>query len=333
MELLERYLQAVGKHLPANGREDMLAELRANLLAEIEEREEAAGRPLTDAEVGAVLEGHGMPVMVATRYLPQHSLIGPGLFPFYWYTLKKSIPLVLLAYGLASALSVMAQGFSSASFLGAMGHLPSVLLTFWAIMTLGFATFEYTQRSHLSQLHLPKWTVKDLPPLESAEKRPSLVNGVADLIVSILMVAWLLAVPAHPYLIIGPGVHLAQHMPISITPEWRSFYWPIIGLLVAMWPLKVMMMMPRFARMRQSLDVGVHILGILVVVVILQARSYFFPAGALTVENMKTLEGINTGINFGFKVVLTIMVLKLAWMIWQVLRGKQVSKVGCAAVF
>src|SRR5215469_14102656 len=71
MELLERYLQAVGKHLPAQNRADTLAELRANLLAEIEEREESAGRPLTDAEAASVLEAHGMPVIVASRYLPQ----------------------------------------------------------------------------------------------------------------------------------------------------------------------------------------------------------------------------------------------------------------------
>jgi hypothetical protein len=34
MDLLERYLQAVGQHLAAGTREDVLAELRVNLLAE-----------------------------------------------------------------------------------------------------------------------------------------------------------------------------------------------------------------------------------------------------------------------------------------------------------
>jgi len=44
MELLERYLQAVGEHLPASSRQDTIAELRANLLAQIEGREEEQGR-------------------------------------------------------------------------------------------------------------------------------------------------------------------------------------------------------------------------------------------------------------------------------------------------
>jgi hypothetical protein len=332
MELLERYLQAVGKHLPAKGREDMLAELRANLLAEIEEREETAGRPLNEDEIAAVLEAHGMPVVVAARYLPQRSLIGPAMFPFYWYTLKKSFPLVVLAYAAVQGARILIEGKPLSIIPEAIWHFWSVALTFWAITTIGFASFEYLQQNYGAKAQ-PKWSVRDLPKLEPEEKRPSLVNGVADLVVSILMVAWMLAVPAHPYLIIGPGVHLAQQSPFSLTPEWRSFYWPIIGLLVAMWPLKIMMMMPRFARIRQSLDVAVHILGILVVLVIVLARSYFVPAGALTVENMKTLAGINTGINLGFKVVLLIMLLKLASMIWQVLRGSPQRKAGCAVVF
>jgi hypothetical protein len=333
MELLERYLQAVGKYLPAKGREDMLAEMRANLLAEIEEREDAAGRPLNDGEVAAVLEAHGMPVIVATRYLPQHSLIGPALFPFYWYTLTKSFPLVVLAYTVVSALRVMAEGFTSASLQAAVWHLPGVLLTFWAVVTLGFAVFEYAQGRYVSKLDIPKWTVKDLPPLETGEKRPSLGHGVADLIVSVLTVGWLLAVPTHPYLIIGPGAKLAHGMPFGLTPEWRIFYWQIIGLLVAMWPLKVMMLMPRFARLRQSFDVAVHLLGIMILAVMVQVRSYFVPATTLTMESMKTLAGINAGITFGFKVALLISVLKLAWDLWQMMRGSQHRKAGCAAVF
>src|SRR5277367_3330872 len=105
MDLLERYLQAVGQYLPLKGKDDTLAELRANLLAEIEGREEELGRPLNEAEVASVLEQHGRPVVVASRYLPQHFLIGPGLFPLYWFTLLKSLPLVALAYAVAQSVN------------------------------------------------------------------------------------------------------------------------------------------------------------------------------------------------------------------------------------
>ena len=81
MELLERYLQAVGQYLPVRTKADTLAELRANLMAQMEGREEELGRGLTQAEVASVLEKHGRPVLVAARYLPQQYLIGPAWFP------------------------------------------------------------------------------------------------------------------------------------------------------------------------------------------------------------------------------------------------------------
>jgi hypothetical protein len=59
MDLLERYLQAVEQYLPAKGKEDTLAELRANLLAQMEDKAEMLGRPLTEEEEAEVLRGHG----------------------------------------------------------------------------------------------------------------------------------------------------------------------------------------------------------------------------------------------------------------------------------
>ena len=47
MDLFERYLQAVRKYLPWQRQDDIVAELRANLEAQREEREAELGRPLT----------------------------------------------------------------------------------------------------------------------------------------------------------------------------------------------------------------------------------------------------------------------------------------------
>ena len=50
MELLDRYLQAVRKHLPWQRQEDILAELRANLESQLDEKQGELGRPLTPTE-------------------------------------------------------------------------------------------------------------------------------------------------------------------------------------------------------------------------------------------------------------------------------------------
>ena len=47
MELLERYLQAVRFFLPKHQQDDIVRELSENLVSEMEDREEACGRPLT----------------------------------------------------------------------------------------------------------------------------------------------------------------------------------------------------------------------------------------------------------------------------------------------
>jgi hypothetical protein len=50
-DLLARYLQAIGDHLPAATRADVLAELRANLQAQLDDRAEELNRPFTESEV------------------------------------------------------------------------------------------------------------------------------------------------------------------------------------------------------------------------------------------------------------------------------------------
>ena len=48
MEMIDRYLQAVKFALPQAQREDIIKELRDNILSQIEERESGLGRPLNE---------------------------------------------------------------------------------------------------------------------------------------------------------------------------------------------------------------------------------------------------------------------------------------------
>lgn len=328
MELVERYLQAVEEHLPRRGRRDMLAELRSNLESEMESREEELGRPLTESEVAAMLEAHGMPVMVASRYGSQHFLIGPTLFPVYWYTLKRSFPLVVLAYAVVQVVSML-LGSDNAGDLGhrlgaALGHFPGVALTFWGIVTLGFAAFEYGQGSLFPKMTLPKWSVRDLPPLERGDgSKHSFASGLADLIVSVLLLIWLLAVPEHPYLLLGPGVKLLHNMPFGLTPEWHVFYWQIVGLMIAMVPLKLMALTPSMRRARGWLKLSVSALGIMVLVVMVQVRTLFVAAPGISASSLSSLVGINAGVAFGIKIALAIALVNFAWDVWKEISASQ----------
>ena len=85
MELLDRYLQAVKKYLPTRRQDDIIAELRANMESQIEDKESELGRPLTQGEMEDLLRKMGSPLKVASRYQSQQYLIGPTFFPMYVY--------------------------------------------------------------------------------------------------------------------------------------------------------------------------------------------------------------------------------------------------------
>ena len=55
MEMIERYLEAVGFWLPRKQKDDILAELSEDIHAQIEEREAAVSHSLTEPEVEAIL--------------------------------------------------------------------------------------------------------------------------------------------------------------------------------------------------------------------------------------------------------------------------------------
>ena len=315
MDLLERYLQAVGQYLQVKGKEDTLAELRANLLAEIEGREEELGRPLNEAEVSSVLEQHGRPVIVASRYLPQHFLIGPGLFPLYWYTLVKSFPLVVLAYAVAQAANFIFGG-RNVDIGAAIGHFPYVAFTFWGVVTLGFAVFEYGQGRYFQQIKLEKaWNPRELPD-RTEPKGPSFASRVADLIVSVLMLSWLIAVPDHPYLVLGPGASL-QKLSFGLTPAWHVLYWQIVGLLLLTLPLKAAAL---FAgeKWRRGLELATKGIGILILAVMVQARSYLVPLReGSNLPSLANLAQVNYSLNLAFKIALAVCVIKFLWDLWE----------------
>ena len=75
MDLLDRYLDAVQRHLPWDRQDDILAELRANLESQLEDKEEELGRPLTKEEAEAWLKKIGPPIQVAGRYKPDRKSV------------------------------------------------------------------------------------------------------------------------------------------------------------------------------------------------------------------------------------------------------------------
>ena len=104
MELLDRYLHAVREYMIRSHRDDFVKELGDNILSQMEDRAAELGRPLNESEQAEILKRFGHPLVVAAPYrrLPMQQLVGPKLFPLYWFALQAMV-VVLLAFNLVLA--------------------------------------------------------------------------------------------------------------------------------------------------------------------------------------------------------------------------------------
>lgn len=105
--LVDHYLLQLRTLLPAKQRDDIAAELRESIRSTVEERERELGRALTDDEVNEVLRGFGHPMVVAGRYLPMQQLIGPDVFPLYWYVMQAVLIVITVIGGLLVGVALL----------------------------------------------------------------------------------------------------------------------------------------------------------------------------------------------------------------------------------
>ena len=229
MSLLDRYLTAVKFWLPKSQRDDIAAELAANLQSEIDDREEALGRPLNDAELAALLKKHGPPLLVASRYRGEQrtvsfgrQLIGPIVFPFYWIALKVSLVLLLVP-GFISTVFLQGDGRTLSEFVRALVvlrlSLPALL-----VVTAIFALIDLNLRKfQLLEKWSANWDPNTLPPPERQKKEVKRSSSIGGIIFTSLFILWWMRYGTIPLLVVtktGTQIHFA--------PIVASLYWPIL---------------------------------------------------------------------------------------------------------
>lgn len=314
-DLLDRYLQAIGDHLPAATRADVLAELRANLQAQLDDRSEELNRPLTETEVAAILKEHGRPIVVAARYLPQQYLIGPAIFPYYLMTLRKAAPFALIIIFLANCSNILFVHTLPeliAGILRALGQLLPDLLIFVAWVTVCFAIAEYVYTRNCAKPFTASWDPAKLPALKLQLKRKLRASRIADLIFHCLWMIYVLEIPSHPYLILGPGEIMLHIVPFAFAPVWHTFYTLILIVLVLQLFAKILALSSTRDLWQSALDLLTKLFGVVSTAYLVTIKTYVV-ASSRTV-NQPSLANINHWINFSFRIILAILDLLIeAW--------------------
>ena len=242
MELLDRYLQAVKKFLPSRRQDDIIAELRANMESQLEDKEAELARPLTATEAGDWLKQMGAPMMVAARYQPQQYLIGPAIFPIYLYVLRRVIVLALIVYSAVVAVVIPLTAPSGTALIASALRIPGILLTTAVWVTAVFAAVEFFATHHPGKCPpidalFGAWSPSTLPPLEkmptTGRKPRSFAQAVADIVFGLFFLGWLLLIPRHLFLIMGPGAFYWYASPFQFANVWMTFFWWAVALSVA----------------------------------------------------------------------------------------------------
>ena len=234
-DLIERYLQAVRFWMPKTKRqEDLLAELGEDLRSQVEARQEELGHDLDQAEVSAILKRCGAPIVVASRLGPQRYVIGPALYPVYVFVLKMvllwmMVPIFIFILG---PINFANTGNWGTAFGITIGNLWSALFISAGIITLVFAIIERSATLAGKDGKAGSFCSFDpekLPPLQKQERKPTFAQAFAELVFNTFGFVWLLLVPHHHWMILGPAAAF-----LTLAPVWHTLYLPIVLLSAAM---------------------------------------------------------------------------------------------------
>jgi len=219
MEILDGYLSAVKRCLPRKLRTDIVAELREDLLSQMEARAEELGRPLTDAEQYAFLMQQGDPMVVARRYSPNRrslslgwELIGPELFPAYLFVL-----------GLNLAITVAVIPISLVIYHVPIMLQPFVIPVFAQILcvTAVFILLNFVRARFPMQWIYPPAELASVIPLQRW-------YSVSGLVSCSVLTLWWLAIPHFQFLVLGPSAG-----ELRLAPVWHRYYTPVLLLFLA----------------------------------------------------------------------------------------------------
>jgi hypothetical protein len=184
-DLIERYIHAVGGHLPLRKRADIQAELRSRLQASLESQ---YGSSPGQEQVASLLKEFGSPEEVAASYWPEGQyLIGPRLFPLFRLVLGIALTVfVIVQLVLLGVTAVFnPQELDLLEFIGGLWN--SLVFTFGMIV-LVFAVLQYfeVRPGRESQ----EWDPRQLPAVEQPDqiKRGQLIAGI---VFGLLFVAFL----------------------------------------------------------------------------------------------------------------------------------------------
>lgn len=332
MNLIDKYIVAVGKHLPRKNRGDIEAEIRSTLEDMLEERKQAEG-PASEAEMAALLKEYGSPREVAAKYKSHQYLIGPGLFPLF-EMIARIVFIVLAAVSiLGLAVSLAKTGFANAAFLPALQdwflNLIGGLVAAFGNIALAFAIIERLPAARKFEEDAKEWDPKEL----KEEHDPDLIDLPDHIATIVFTVLGLVILNLYPNLLAIRFINNGEMTSAPIFTEAFFRFLPWINVMGAL-----LIAFNGFMLSRKEWQTSTRILSIVMdvaqtalSVVILTTPAIFAisPEALRAAGAQESAEALSQLANFVPTIILVIVVvitaIKMIKSAWQLLQGRTKS--------
>lgn len=320
MALIEQYLESVRTLLPKGERDDIIAELSANVAAQMEDRQAELGRPLAESDERALLERLGSPLAVAQRYAAGRGhlafgrqWVGPVLFPLYSKVLALNLS---LTFGVCVVVTV-ALGWPR----GLSGLLSAVAFQFliqFAIVTSIFA---------LAERHLSR--VPGAPPparLEGPDGEGSHAESRLESFAELVALCGLF-VAAYATRASFAALFQAGPEGLYLSPVLHDASLAILGLAVV-WAVQavVNLLRPGWTRVQATVRALTSAAWLALLVYVLLHGPYVLEAGiGGTAAAGRGTDAINRSIAYSVAVVLAVSAVSVIWRVARVARRRASS--------
>lgn len=260
MNWLERYIFAVKAHLPTNLREDVSAELLADLEDELEHRCQQLGRELNDAEVKDMLRQRGHPLLVAADFQPRRTVVSEQLFPLYSLILKWLLVGVIVVHGATWLSQLAAQAepnFIRTWLQTAWGMFNSSLYCFAWLTLIFYLIGESADRTQLFR----NWRPEFLPKVSAGAEPISRTATAIELVFLGFVLIWLNRQI--------PGAVGEPPLQLVFSEAWLGLLPWINATLVGVIALAVAkLVFPYWNRTKILLDILLYLPGIVLALII-----------------------------------------------------------------
>jgi hypothetical protein len=307
-DLIDRYLAAIARELPEAQRADITAELRDELMSQLEGQEERLGRPLTMTELEAALRDFGNPLVVAGRYRKTQHLIGPQILPFWWQAIRVTLTVIAAVYVVLIVLALLVQTPSERDV-----PSPVLVLGFaFGLITFMFAMVErYGNPEKLAR----RWRPRRLPPARGKTK--GRFEIMVEIGMTLVALAWWIG------LIHFQNVMPGTELKVDLATVWADWYWWI----VAYWIGELIvnghaLLQPARVRLNAGLAIVRNLAGATILFNVRQAGHFvdvsspYIPADSLVVVQAN----FDRGFGFGIGAAIAIFIVLAAVEAWR-LRG------------